>query len=94
MKYEDSKTVLELLEEGFYVFSFDLKSAYHHIDLFEERRIYFTFKWEFEDGTTEFFQVSCISFWPHIGPLCVYQGDETNCKVLAKTVHTCSGVSR
>ena len=71
VKYEDLKTVLELLEECFFcvcvcvyvcVFSFDLKSAYHHIDIFKEHRKYFTFKWEFEDRTTNLFQFRVLVF--------------------------------
>ena len=34
VKYEDLKTVLQLLKKGDYVFFFDLKSAYHNVDIF------------------------------------------------------------
>ncbi|XP_068732551.1 uncharacterized protein [Montipora capricornis] len=32
------------------VFSFDLKSAYHHIDIYEEHRKFLSFKWPSSDG--------------------------------------------
>ena len=46
VKYEDLKTVLQLLKKGDYVFSFDLKSAYHNVDIFEEHRKYLSFCWQ------------------------------------------------
>lgn len=48
-KYEDSKIAKETFEEGDYIFGFDLKSAYHHIEIFEDHRTYIGFAWEFED---------------------------------------------
>ena len=36
VKYEDLTTVLQLFSPGMFVFSFDLKSAYHHIDICEQ----------------------------------------------------------
>ena len=33
VKYEDLRTVLQLFSPGMFVFSFDLKSAYHQIDI-------------------------------------------------------------
>ena len=36
VKYEDLRTVRQLISPGMFVFSFDLKSAYHHIDICEE----------------------------------------------------------
>ena len=32
-KYEDISTLKTLFEPGEYFFSFDLKSAYHHVDI-------------------------------------------------------------
>ena len=33
-KYEDLRTAMLLFQQGDYMFSFDLKSGYHHIDIF------------------------------------------------------------
>ena len=32
------------------MFSFDLKSGYHHIDIFPEQRKFLAFSWSFADG--------------------------------------------
>ena len=45
LKYEDLRTVLQMFLPGMSVFSFDLKSAYHHIDICEEHRKFLSFKW-------------------------------------------------
>ena len=44
------------------VFSFDLKSAYHHIDICEEHRKFLSFKWPSSDGGMKFyeFKVFCL----------------------------------
>jgi len=34
-KYEDLRTAMQLFQKGDYLFSFDLKSRYHHISIFE-----------------------------------------------------------
>ena len=44
VKYEDLRTVLQMFHPGMSVFSFDLKSAYHHIDICEEHRKCLSFK--------------------------------------------------
>lgn len=61
-KYEDIKAALQYFEEGSFVFTFDLKSAYHHIDLFEEHQKFFAFKWVYEDGTVRFFKFRVLVF--------------------------------
>ena len=62
VKYEDLKTVLQLLKKGDYVFSFDLKSAYHNVDIFEEHRKYLSFCWQFSDGTVRYFHFNVLPF--------------------------------
>ena len=45
VKYEDLRTtVLQLFSPGMFVFSFDFKLAYHHIDICEEHRTFLSFK--------------------------------------------------
>lgn len=46
-KYEDYTVAKDIFKKGFYVFGFDLKSAYHHIEIFEEHRKYLGFSWIF-----------------------------------------------
>ncbi len=49
-KCEDIKTTLQLIDKDFYMFKFDLKSTYHHIEICEEHRQYFSFAWDFGDS--------------------------------------------
>ena len=45
-RYEDASVAREMLKKGDFVFTFDLKSAYHHIMIFEEHRHYLGFSWQ------------------------------------------------
>ena len=39
-RYEDLRVAMTLFEKGDYLFSFDLKAGYHHIDIAETHRKY------------------------------------------------------
>jgi hypothetical protein len=45
-KYEDLRVAMSLSEKGYYLFSFDLKSGYHHIDIAEQHCKYLGFAWQ------------------------------------------------
>ena len=45
-KYEDLRTAMLLFERGDYLFSFDLKSGYHHVAIAEIHQKYLGFAWE------------------------------------------------
>jgi hypothetical protein len=45
-KYEDAVTARQLFNKGNWVFSYDLKSAYHHLQIFPADRIYLGFQWK------------------------------------------------
>ena len=60
-KYEDLKVALQFFEKGNFVFAFDLKSAYHNIELQEDFRQYYSFKWEL-DGVIKYFQFNVLVF--------------------------------
>ena len=62
VKYEDLRTVLQLFSPGMFVFSFDLKSAYHHIDICEEHRKFLLFKWPSVDGAMKFYEFKVLPF--------------------------------
>ena len=62
MKYEDLRTVLQMFFPGVLVFSFDLKSAYHHIDICEEHRKFLSFKWTSSDGVTKCYEFKVLPF--------------------------------
>ena len=53
-KYEDGNVARELLQKGDFIFSYDLKSAYHHITIFSEHQQYLGFSWRF-DGVENYF---------------------------------------
>ena len=44
--YEDLRVVMMLFEPGEWMFSFDLKSGYHHIDVAQKHRKYLGGSWE------------------------------------------------
>ena len=60
-KYEDLKVALQFFEKGNFVFAFDLKSAYHNIELQEDFRQYNSFKWELH-GVIKYFQFNVFVF--------------------------------
>lgn len=45
-KYEDATTARQLFNRGGFIFSYDLKSAYHHLNIFPADRQYLGFQWE------------------------------------------------
>ena len=61
-KCEKLHTIKNIFAKGIFVFSFDLKSGYHHIDIFPDRRKYLAFSWEFVPGDTRFFQFTVLPF--------------------------------
>ena len=44
-KYEDLRTLMQMFSCKGYVFTFDLKSGYHHLDIFQEHWKYLGFAW-------------------------------------------------
>ena len=62
MKYEDLRTVLQMFFPGMFVFSFDLRSAYHHIDICDKHRKFLSFKWTSSDGVTKFYEFKVLPF--------------------------------
>ena len=62
VKYEDLRTVLQMFPPRMFVFSFDLKSAYHHIDICEEHRKFLSFKWPSSDGVMKFYEFKVLPF--------------------------------
>ena len=43
-------------------FPFDLKSGYHHVDIFPDYRKYLAFSWDFGNGHTRYFQFTVLPF--------------------------------
>ncbi len=61
-KCEDIKSIIQLFDKGFYMFKFDLKSAYHHIEINEEHRKFLSFAWDFGGSGSRYFQFCVLPF--------------------------------
>ena len=61
-KCEDLKVVLKVMSKGLYLFKFDLKSGYHHVEIFPDRREFLEFPWDFGDGVLKYFQFAVLPF--------------------------------
>ena len=53
-KCEDWRVLLSYVNKGDFLFSFDLKSGYHHFDIFPDRQTFLGFSWVFS-GTVKYF---------------------------------------
>ena len=53
-KCEDISTAQQLLGEGYYLYTFDIKSAYHHVEIFDSHRTYLGFQWPYQGKPTYF----------------------------------------
>ena len=60
-KYEDLRTAMLMFQRDDYLFSFDLKSGYHHVDIFEPHWQFLGFKWEVQ-GVTQFYLFTVLPF--------------------------------
>ena len=61
VKFEDWNEALSYFQKGDYMFSFDLKSGYHHIDIFHEHTKFLSFAWDI-DNRTQYFSFSVLPF--------------------------------
>jgi len=61
-KYEDHRKALDYFVNGGYASKFDLKSGYHHVDIFPQHRQYLGFAWTFPDGRHRFFVFNVLPF--------------------------------
>ena len=60
-KYEDIKTAENMFEKGAFLFTFDLRGAYHHISIQEKSRAYLGFAWH--DGkSTRYYVFNVLAF--------------------------------
>ena len=59
---EDLHTIKNAFSKDFFVFSFDLKSGYHHVDIFPDHRKYLAFSWDFGEGHARYFQFTVLPF--------------------------------
>ena len=71
VKYEDWKVALSYFMTEAFMFSFDLKSGYHHIEIFEGHQTYLCFSWRHGSSNfTKFYVFTVLPFGlssaPHI----------------------------
>ena len=45
-----------------FLFKFDLKIGYHHVEIFQEHRKYLSFYWDFDDGVNRYYSFSVLPF--------------------------------
>ena len=60
-KYEDLRIAILLFERGDYMFTFDLKSGYHHVDICSGQQTYLGFSWV-KQGTRRFYVFTVLPF--------------------------------
>lgn len=61
-KCEDISVALKVISKGFYLFKFDLKSGYHHVEIYPDHRKFLAFSWDFGDGVVKYFQFAVLPF--------------------------------
>ena len=72
VKYEDWKTAMSYFARGAYMFSFDLKSGYHDVEIFEGHQTYLGFSWKHSNSNQVKFYVftvlpfGLLSSAPHV----------------------------
>lgn len=60
-KYKDLRSLSQMLEQGDWFFTWDLKSGYHHVDIHPDHYKYLGFAFEF-DGQTRYFCFTVLPF--------------------------------
>ena len=72
-KCEDCKIALSYFEKGVYMFSFDLKSGYHHIEIAEEHQTYLGFSWNLQGSqSSRYFVFAVLPFGLSTAPYIFY----------------------
>ena len=61
VKFGDWKTFQNYISSENYLFKFDLKSGYHHIEIFQPHVTYLGFQWEV-DGVPRYFCFADLPF--------------------------------
>ncbi len=63
IKFEDWSVATQYFRKDTFMFSFDLKSGYHHIDIYADHRRFLSFSWDFGDGNgNRFFSFQVLPF--------------------------------
>ena len=60
-KYEDLRTAALMFEQGEYMFKFDLKSGYHHVNIWPEHYEFLGFRWD-RNGVVNYYVFTVLPF--------------------------------
>ena len=72
VKYEDWKTAMSYFARGADMFSFNLKSGYRHVEIFEGHQTYLGFSWKHSNSNQVKFCVYSFAFRIIVRPSCVH----------------------
>ena len=61
-KCEDLSVATQISSRNYYLFKFDLKSGYHHVEIFPDHRKFLAFAWDFGSGVYRYFQFCVLPF--------------------------------
>ena len=61
-KCEDLSVATQIFSRNYYLFKFDLKSGYHHVEIFPDHRKFLAFSWDFGTGVYRYFQFCVLPF--------------------------------
>ena len=92
-RMEDVKVAREIFQKGYFLFSFDLKSAYHHIEIFEHHRKYLGFQWQI-NGISKYFVFNVLPFGISPAAFFFYKTYEESSSALEIFGFSCHYVSR
>ena len=62
VKFEDWRVELDYSEKGGHFTKFDLKSGYHHLDVFPDHQRFLGFSWVMSNGEPSFFMFTVLPF--------------------------------
>ena len=60
-KYEDLRSLSQVIDQGDWFFTWDLKSGYHHVDICADHQQYLGFAWNF-NGVIRYFTFTVLPF--------------------------------
>ena len=61
-KCEGLHTIRDIFSKDYFVFSFDLKSGYRHVDIFPDHRKFLAFSWHFGTNCVRYFHFTVLPF--------------------------------
>ena len=74
--FDDYKVAKQFFSLDYFMFSFDLKSGYHHIEIFQEHCQFLSFSWEF-NGVTKYFSFQVLPFGLTLSSFYIYKMHKT-----------------